>query len=75
VGARIPDVPYQVKKWPQAHPDEPIEDGHVFTQPTVMCSNADQRKRTIFYQYRTDRAKRTMKGIDQPRTSRCRCPI
>jgi hypothetical protein len=65
VGARIPDVPYQVKKWRQAHPDEPIEDGHVFTQPTVMGTKPDQRKRTIFYQYRTDRAKRTMKGIDQ----------
>jgi hypothetical protein len=65
VGARIPDVPYQVKKWRQAHPDEPIEDGHVFTQPTVMGTKADQRKRTTFYQYRTDRAKRTMKGIDQ----------
>jgi hypothetical protein len=65
VGARIPDVPYQVKKWRQAHPDEPIEDGHVFTQPTVMGTKADQRQRTIFYQYRTARAKRTMKGIDQ----------
>ena len=65
VGARIPDVPYQVKKWRQTHPGEPIPDGQVFVQPTVMGPKADQRHRTIFYQYRADRAKRTLKGIDQ----------
>jgi len=64
VGARIPDVPYQVAQWRRDHPDQPIPDKQVFVQPTVMGPKADQRKRTIFYQYRTDRAKRTMKGID-----------
>ena len=29
-----------------------------------MGTKADQRRRTIFYQYRADRAKRTLKGID-----------
>jgi Transposase DDE domain len=33
LGMRIPDVPYQVDKWHRQHPDEPIPDGHVFTQP------------------------------------------
>jgi hypothetical protein len=65
VGARIPDVPYQVKKWRHDHPGEPIEDGHIFTQPTVMGPKTDPRKRTIYYQYRADRAKRSLKGIDQ----------
>jgi hypothetical protein len=64
VGAKIPDVPYQVKQWRRDHPDETIVDGQVFVQPTVMGPKADQRRRTIFYQYRTDRAKRTLKGID-----------
>lgn len=65
VGARIPEVPYQMKKWRQQHPDQPIPDGHLFVQPTVMGPKTDQRKRTIIYQYRADRAKRTLKGIDQ----------
>jgi transposase len=30
-----------------------------------MGSQADRRRRTIFYQYRADRARRTLKGIDQ----------
>jgi hypothetical protein len=65
VGARIPDVPYQVKKWREQYRDEPILDRQVFTQPTVLGAKSDQRKRTIFYQYRADRAKRTLRGIDQ----------
>jgi hypothetical protein len=65
VGARIPDVPYQVSQWRRTHPGEPIGDGQVFVQPTVMGTKTDPRKRTIFYQYRADRARRTLKGIDQ----------
>ena len=30
-----------------------------------MGTKADPRRRTIFYQYRADRARRTLKGIDQ----------
>ena len=44
VGARIPDVPYQVKKWRQDHPDEPIADRQIFVQPTVMGPKTDQRR-------------------------------
>jgi hypothetical protein len=65
VGARIPDVPYQVAEWRRRHPDEPIGDGQVFVQPTVMGTKADPRHRTIFYQYQADRARRTLRGIDQ----------
>jgi hypothetical protein len=65
VGARIPDIPYQVAAWRRAHPDEPIPDGQVFTQPWVMGTKTDPRRRTIFYQYRADRARRALRGIDQ----------
>jgi Transposase DDE domain len=65
VGARIPDLPYQVSQWRRRHPGEPIGDGQIFVQPWVMGTKTDPRKRTIFYQYRADRAKRTLKGIDQ----------
>jgi hypothetical protein len=64
VGAKIPDAPYQVTQWHRDNPDQPIADQQVFIQPTVMGPKADRRKRTIFYQYRADRAKRTLKGID-----------
>jgi hypothetical protein len=65
VGARIPDVPYQVKEWHRTHPDQPIGDGQIFTQPLIGGTKADPRRRTVFYQYRADRAHRTLKGIDQ----------
>jgi hypothetical protein len=65
VGARIPEVPYQVAQWRRAHPDQPIADGQIFTQPWVMGTKAGPRRRTIFYQYRADRARRALKGIDQ----------
>jgi hypothetical protein len=65
VGARIPDVPYQVKKWRDHHRGDPIGDGQIFVQPTIMGTKADQRRRTIIYQYRGDRAKRTLRGIDE----------
>jgi hypothetical protein len=65
VGARIPEVPYQVSEWRRRHPDQPISDGQIFTQPSIMGGKADPRKRMIFYQYRADRARRSLKGIDQ----------
>ena len=64
IGARIPEVPYQVAQWQCGHPGEQIPDQQVFVQPWIMGPNVDARKRTIFYQYRHDRARRTLKGID-----------
>lgn len=65
VGARIPEVPYQVGEWRRTHPGEPIGDGQIFVQPWLMGTKTDPRRRTVFYQYRADRARRTLKGIDQ----------
>ena len=65
VGARIPEVPYQVAEWRSTTPGRADPDGQVFTQPWVMGPKADPRSRTIFYQYRADRARRTLNGIDQ----------
>ncbi|HEY6685776.1 MAG TPA: IS1634 family transposase [Propionibacteriaceae bacterium] len=65
VGARIPEVPYQIAEWRRRHPDQPISDGQIFTQPSIMGGKADPRRRMIFYQYQADRARRTLKGIDQ----------
>lgn len=35
IGARIPGSPTSSKAWHEAHPDEEIPDGRVFTQPVA----------------------------------------
>ena len=68
LGTRIPDVPYVVKKWREKHPVEDIPDGHVFTQPwpaTQAQKAKGRRDKVIYYQYRADRARRTLRGIDE----------
>jgi transposase len=68
IGAKIPEIPYQVKKWHKEHPDEPIPDGHVFTQPwpaTEKQKTNRWRDKVVYYQYKADRARRTLRGIDE----------
>jgi hypothetical protein len=66
LGARIPDVPYVVKAWRQANPQvEWIPDGHVFTQPWPAGPKDNRGDQVIYYQYREDRARRTLRGIDE----------
>jgi hypothetical protein len=68
LGTRIPDVPYVVKKWREKHSGEDIPDGHVFTQPwpATQAQKANGRRdKVIYYQYRADRARRTLRGIDE----------
>jgi hypothetical protein len=65
LGARIPDLPYVIAEWRDAHPDTEIPDGHVFVQPWPAGPGDKRRDHTFFYQYRADRARRTLRGIDQ----------
>jgi hypothetical protein len=65
LGARIPDVPYVVATWRREHPGQDIGDGHVFVQPWPAGPADQRRDQTIYYQYRTDRARRTLRGIDE----------
>lgn len=65
LGARIPDVPYVVAAWRQEHPDQEIPDGHIFIQPWPGGPADKRRDQTIYYQYRADRARRTLRGIDE----------
>ena len=65
LGAKIPEVPYVVKKWRAEHPDESIPDGHVFTQPWPATASDKRRDQVIYYQYKADRARRTLRGIDE----------
>ena len=64
LGARIPDVPYVVAEWRREHPGQDIPDGHVFCQPWPAGPADRRRDQVIYYQHRADRARRTLRGID-----------
>jgi hypothetical protein len=65
LGARVPEVPYLVRDWRQQHADTDIPDGHVFVQPWPAAPSGQRRDHTFLYQYRADRAHRSLRGIDQ----------
>jgi len=65
LGQRIPEVPYAVTEWQREHPGEPVTDGQVFTQRWPAGPNSGRRDQVIYYQYRHDRARRTLRGIDE----------
>jgi len=67
LGARIPFLPDVVREWRDKHPDEQILDGVVLTQPWPASSSEKARgipDRVVYYQFRHDRARRTLRGID-----------
>jgi transposase len=68
LGTRIPFLPDVVRQWRDTHPDEQIPDGLVLTQPWPATPAEKARgipDRVIYYQYRNDRARRTLRGIDE----------
>lgn len=67
LGTRIPYLPDVVRQWRDDHPDDQVPDGLVLTQPWPSTSAEKARgipDRVIYYQYRHDRARRTLRGID-----------
>jgi len=57
-----------VREWRDTHPGQEIPDGHVLTQPWPATSSEKARgipDRVVYYQYRCDRARRTLRGIDE----------
>ena len=65
LGARIPHEPHVVKRWRREHPGAPIPDGHIFVQPWPAEPNGGRRDQVIYYQYKADRARRALRGIDE----------
>jgi hypothetical protein len=65
LGMRIPQVPYVVAQWRRERPGEQIPDGHVFTQRWPAGPAGGRRDQVIYYQYRHDRARRTLRGINE----------
>jgi hypothetical protein len=65
LGARIPDIPFVVAQWRREHPDSEISDGQIFIQPWPAGPADKRRDQVIYYQYRAERARRTLRGIDE----------
>jgi len=65
LGMKIPHVPYVINEWQREHPGEPIPDGHVFIQPWPAGPTDKRKDQVRYYQYKHDRARRTLKGIDE----------
>ncbi len=68
LGARIPFLPDVVREWRTKHHDEAIPDDLILTQPWPATTREKTRgipDRVIHYQYRADRARRTLRGIDE----------
>jgi hypothetical protein len=65
LGARIPEVPYVVTEWRREHPDQQLPDGLILTQPWPAGPRDQRRDQVIFYQYKADRARRALRGIDE----------
>jgi hypothetical protein len=65
IGARIPDLPWAVQEWRANHPGVEMADQQVWVQPMPAGPKDKRRDHTIYYQYRADRARRTLRGIDE----------
>jgi hypothetical protein len=68
LGTRIPFLPDVVREWRDQHRDEAVPDQLVLTQPWPASSSEKTRgipDRIVYYQYRHDRARRTLRGIDE----------
>jgi Transposase DDE domain len=74
LGAKIPDIPYVVAQWRRKHPGEPIPDGLVLTQPWPAGPTDRRRDQVIYYQYKADRARRTLRGIDE-QVAKAECAV
>jgi Transposase DDE domain len=65
LGAKIPHERYVVSRWRRQHPGDQIPDGQVFTQPWPAGANGGRRDQVIDSQYKPDRARRALRGIDE----------
>ena len=65
LGMRIPDIPYVVAERLRGHPEEQLPDGLILTQPWPAGPADRRRDQVIYYQYKHDRARRTLRGIDE----------
>ena len=54
-----------VAQWRREHPGQDIPDGHAFTQPWPAGPSGGRRDQVIYHQYKAERARRALRGIDE----------
>src|SRR4029453_12910158 len=65
LGNRIGHIPYVIDEWHKHNPSTEIPDGLTLTQPWPPGPTSTRRDQVIYYQYKHDRARRTLRGIDE----------
>ncbi|MGV9861007.1 IS1634 family transposase, partial [Gordonia sp. NPDC003425] len=66
LGEKIPSVPYQIQKWHKNNPNSTPADGLTLTQPLPANSKTSYRRhRVVYYRYSADRARRSIRGINE----------
>ena len=66
LGEKIPSIPYQIQKWHNNNPNSIPEDGLTLTQPQPANSKTSYRRhRVVYYRYSADRARRSIRGINE----------
>jgi hypothetical protein len=65
LGAKMPDIPYVIEQWRKKRPGKDPTDGLILTQPWPAGPTDRRRDQMIYYQYRADRARRSLRGIDE----------
>jgi hypothetical protein len=56
---------YVIEQWCKQNPNTEIPGGLMLTQPWPGGPNSARRDQVIYYQFRADRARRTLRGIDE----------
>ena len=66
LGTKEREIPYPLAAWRKNHPDATYTDGQVWTYADRAGRGPDGIPHTLtYYQYSWDRARRTLKGIDE----------
>jgi hypothetical protein len=65
LGNRIAHTPYVIDDWRKHNAGADVPDGLTLTQPWPGGANSSRRDQVIYYQYRADRARRSLRGIDE----------
>ena len=61
----VSEVPPAIRRWMEKNPDEAPPHGTILSWPVYEGPAGARRKALTYYQYRRNRAKRTLRGIDQ----------
>lgn len=66
IGTRFKDVPYVIQNWRRNNPGQTYENKQIWTEANRAGNGTDGPAHDVtYYQYSWDRARRTIKGIDE----------